>query len=48
MVNGRKTGATGGPAKAANRRALLDAATALIGRDGTRVRLEAIAEIRPA
>ena len=31
-------------AKAANRRALLDAATALIGRDGTRVRLEAIAD----
>lgn len=31
-------------AKAANRRALLDAATALIGRDGTGVRLEAIAD----
>ena len=31
-------------AKAANRRALLDAASALIGRDGTRVRLEAIAD----
>lgn len=31
-------------AKEANRRALLDAATALIGRDGTGVRLEAIAD----
>jgi AcrR family transcriptional regulator len=31
-------------AKAAHRRALLDAATALIGRDGTAVRLEAIAD----